>query len=225
MAAAKAELEERLAEKRAELQAQRPIGQRLDSTRAALERSRKRREQAEQALSLAQAALTAAAEEEKNLTTQLAELEASVGAEAPGPELCMAALGEQLEAAVQQIRSFDNVDPSVGEEAQRESETLLARFQATLQAAEAAMQVARANIPRRLNGKQPLQHREDPPIPLDRRLNKKQRVQTHIEAWFTPRRPLAPPAASAQPAATPAPAAGPPSRPAPSLRAPLASPY
>ena len=78
------------------------------------------------------------------------------------------------------------------------------------------MQAAKANIPRRLNGKQPVQPPKEPPTSLDRRLNKKQKVQTHLDAWFTPRRPLVQPAV----------VAAPPSRPAPSLRGPTASsPY
>ncbi|CAK0847481.1 unnamed protein product, partial [Prorocentrum cordatum] len=109
----------------------------------------------------------------------------TLGSWRPGPEMTMAALGEQLTAAVQQARSFASVDPSAGEEAQRESETLLARSQATLQAAQAATQAAKANMRRRLNGKQPAQPPVEPPIPLDRRPHKKQKVQTHLDAWFT----------------------------------------
>ena len=188
MATAKAELETRLAEKRSELQALRPIGQRLDSTRAALERSKKRREQAEQAMALAQSTLAAAVEEEKNLTTSLMELEATVGSETPSPEHSLASLGEQLAAAVEQVRSFSGVDPGVGEAAQRESEALLARFQVTIQAAENAVQAAKQAVPRRLTHKQPTPQPAELAVP-DHRLTKKQKVQSHLEAFFGPAKP------------------------------------
>ncbi|CAK0868120.1 unnamed protein product [Prorocentrum cordatum] len=201
-----AELEGRLAEKRAELQALRLIGQRLDGTRAALERSRKRRGQAEQAMALAQSTLTAAVEEEKSLAAQLAELEAAVGSDATPAEASLVTLGEQLAAAVEQARSFENVGPAVGDEAQHESEALLARFQATLQAAEAAMHAAKTAVPRRLNGKQPIEHPPEAPEVRapDRRLPKKQKVQSHLEHWFGPLKPCGSltAAATAQPPAS-----------------------
>eukprot|EP00959_Pyramimonas_sp_CCMP1952_P024951 523661-Pyramimonas_sp.AAC.1 len=64
-AALKASLSEQLEQKRRELQNLKPVGQKLDSLRAALERSRKRKAQAAEALSLAEQAVRAATEEER----------------------------------------------------------------------------------------------------------------------------------------------------------------
>ena len=186
MAGVRADLQQQLAAKRKQLQDLKPLGQRLDGTRAALERATKRRLQAEEAQRLADAALQKALSEEETLKKDLQELEAAVGPDGM-QETSLAALGVQMAAAVDQLKNLnDTVDENVIKDAQQECENLLSRFQATVKAAEVAAAQARAAAPRRLQGKQPA---PDPPEPETRptitnRLVGRQKVQSHLTSFF-----------------------------------------
>lgn len=190
-------LQSQLEEKRKMLQALKPLGQRLDGTRAALERSRKRKAHAEEALQLAQMTLKQAAEEEDRFQAELNELEATVGLEPQQSTPSLQALGEQLAAAVEQLKAFGVLTPNVAEDAQQQSAELLAKFQATVKAAEVAAQQMQQTkpTPMRIIGKTPVVKvaakaeaacAASLPKIVTHRLCGKQPVQSHLDRFWGP---------------------------------------
>jgi len=101
----KAHLLAQIENKKRQLVEARPIGQRIDNTRAALERARKRSTLTQEALTMAHAAAEAAAVEESRIAAELADLEASINNGPVAMETgCVASLEEHLLAAVGQLR-------------------------------------------------------------------------------------------------------------------------
>ena len=100
--------------------------------------------------------------------------------------MTLSALKAQMEAACEQLKSFDNVDGTVTADAEAQSEQLFAKFQATSTAAERAMnQVAEARR-MRLRGKQTpatVVEKEGSPTVLHR-VTGKQKVQSHLTMFF-----------------------------------------
>ena len=175
-------LQVQLEEKRKLLHTFKTLGQRLDGTKAAASRASKRREQAEEAVKLAQCTLSQATAEEDQLKKELAELEASVAQESYNT--CpLQALGEQLAAAVEQLKSIGVLSPDVADDAQVESEALFLKFQATFKAAELAMEQAKLNVPHRMRGKQtPAVPSVQPPV-ITHRMVGKQGAPTLAGLW------------------------------------------
>ena len=144
-----------------------PIGQRIDNSREALSRARKRFSQAQEAAALARAAVSSAAEEEAKLQQELIDLEASVATGTPPPPL-LEALEQQLLAAVEALGQLGSIHPCAVAEAREQAQILLSKFKCTM---SAAANVDTDTPSKRLEGKQP-------PTPTStaatRRLNGKQ---------------------------------------------------
>jgi len=186
----RAQLQAQIDDKKRMLVESKPIGQRIDNTRAALDRSRRRLAQAVEALSAAQAAVEAATADEMRLASELADLEASVTSAAPAPETYdMATLEEHLLAAVSQIRQLEAMRPGVADDAQKQCADLVGRFRATMEMAARMSTEATDRTTKRLriNGKQPP---ESPPRPPHRLSGKQPMpvVQRRIEDFFGPLR-------------------------------------
>ena len=102
--------------------AAKPIGQRLDNTRAAVQRATKRLDQAHETAKLAHEALVAAETEAASLTKQLTELELEMASNAgcepaesdPNP---LASLEKQLAASLSELKSVGNIRQDVLEDA------------------------------------------------------------------------------------------------------------
>ncbi len=95
-----------------------PIGQRLDNTKTALQRARKRLAQTQEGLSLAQQTVETAQMEETKPAAGLAELEATVAASPQAPSAhSLSALEDHLMAAVEQLRQLDALKPVIADEA------------------------------------------------------------------------------------------------------------
>eukprot|EP00972_Heterocapsa_arctica_P051074 7508413-Heterocapsa_arctica.AAC.1 len=82
----------------------RPIGQRLDGTRDALARAKKRQTQAEDALAQAHAVLQATTDETDKLSLELATLESQFAAPSSAEPLRFDSLETHLAAAVGELR-------------------------------------------------------------------------------------------------------------------------
>ena len=175
--------------KRAMLKSLKPLGQRLDATRAAVERAAKRRVQAEEAKLLAEGVLTKAIDEEEQLKKELSALEASVGLDGVMHDAAAGSpirtLGEALFTVVSQLRGMQAVDPSVAADAQTQCEHLFAKVCATVEAAEAAKCNAEAAsaTSRRLRGKQANASERAVPVTVTRRLAGKRKVHTPLTSF------------------------------------------
>ena len=113
------------------------LGQRLDNTKAALERCIERLAQAHESLTLAKKAVDCAAEEESSLVAELQSLESQATQSQPAPEVTsLVTLEGQLHSAVEQLRQINTLQPSVADDAQAQAATLLARFRTTIDAAQ-----------------------------------------------------------------------------------------
>jgi len=182
-------LQETLDVKRAMLKSLKPLGQRLDATRAAVERAAKRRVQAEEAKLLAEGVLTKAIDEEEQLKKELSTLEASVGLDGVMHDAAAGSpirtLGEALFTVVSQLRGMQAVDPSVAADAQTQCEHLFAKVCATVEAAEAAKCNAEAAsaTSRRLRGKQANASERAVPVTVSRRLAGKRKVHTPLTSF------------------------------------------
>ena len=154
---ARAQVQQQLDEKRKQLGDLRPIGKRLDGARAALSRSRRRLATAEESLRLAQQAVDAAKEEVQKLETDVRELETQVPTTSATHEIAasdvIANLTTQLDATIAQLASFTTVAPDAVAEAQAQSQSIIAKFKATLDQAAAAAAAAPANHGRRITTK------------------------------------------------------------------------
>ena len=154
-------LEEQLAAKKKALMDLKPLGKRLDDTRAALDRSRKRLAVAEDSVVAAQMSYDQAKEEETKLSTELIALEASIGTDSPLDSDSITSLSESLASAVEAIRNISCLPKGVAEDAQAQADLILKRFQSTMASAERAMEIAKLSLPKRLMMKQP-----PPPPPI-----------------------------------------------------------
>ena len=126
-----------------------PIGQRLDGTRSALARAKKRQEQAEAVLAHAHAALQAATDDTDRLATELACLESQFAAPVPSEPLRFDSLEMHLAAAVSELRGSSSVHASAVADAEAQVCALLDKFRRTLQTAKAAESAADADaVPR-----------------------------------------------------------------------------
>ena len=183
------ELQAKIELKKKELTAARPMGQRLDNTRAAVLRSMKRLEQAREAAKLAQETLAAAEAETANLTKELSELElemaANAGCEPSDSDACpLANLEKQLAASIAELKNAGNVRKEVIDDASEQAATLLSRFKTTIHVAKA---VAREDGGARLrkDGKQPYQA-EAVSQPTAFRIVGKQHPKRKITDFFGP---------------------------------------
>ncbi|CAK0883704.1 unnamed protein product [Prorocentrum cordatum] len=155
-----------------------PLGQRRDHCKAALERAKKRPQQAREALRLTEAAVQAAEKEELRLAQELADLQQAIS-EAPVQEEGLAALKSQLEAACQQLSKVGGTHPDAIADAEARSRDLFLRFEASL-AQHAAKEAGGMNVPRRHSAKSPPVPGEDtsaPGVPLTHRHVGKQPLQ------------------------------------------------
>jgi len=172
-----------------------PIGARIDGARAALQRSQERRAEAERALALAQAVVSAAEAETDKIAGELAELEAALAhshqeaAEAV-PSLSSSpveALGVQLAQFLSALKADEHVDPTHFSQAEAHVNQLIAGFEATLSHAGLAREAA-GKPPRRLAGKQapPQQGLPAPSEPVEpsTRLTGKQPPKRVITDFF-----------------------------------------
>ena len=188
----RAPLEAQLAARRKVLQGLKPLGKRLDDTRAALERAKKRRGLAEEAMRLAKVALEQANTEEAKLEGELKTLEASV---APETETdAVKQLGESLANALDQLRNISTLSPEVTKDAQEQSDALISKFAATIGAAEAAVADAKKRMSLRMVGKQPgppaVIELQQPVTPLiTHTLVGKHPVQSNLTSFFGPMKP------------------------------------
>jgi len=189
MQASRDALQETLDLKHALLKSLKPLGQRLDATRAAVERAAKRRSQAEEAKRLAESVLAKAIAEEEQLKKKLSALEASVGLDGVMHDAAAGSpirtLGEALFTVVSQLRGMQAVDPSVAADAQTQCEHLFAKVCATVEAAEAAKCNAEAAsaTSRRLRGKQANADERTVPTTVTRRLVGKRKVYTPLTSF------------------------------------------
>ena len=190
MQSSRNDLQALLDEKRRTLRALKPLGQRLDAARAAMSRSTRRREQAEEAKRLASDVLVGALKEEEQLKQELADLEASVGQECAGQDPAangsFQSLGDTLAAVVEQLRGMDVVDAAVAADAQAQCELLYARVHATMKAAEEATREAASAAPRRMRGKQAPPAGGDAPITVTHRIVGKRKVRSHLTTFWAP---------------------------------------
>ena len=130
-----------IAEKKRLIIETQPIGQRLDGARAVLERSRKRRVQAEETLLLAQKALQDASAEESKLSAELAELETMAGPGGQQPmesDDAVQSLKGHLTSVLQHLNDGQCVDPALILVAETHSAQLLEGFRVTLEQAAKA---------------------------------------------------------------------------------------
>ena len=148
-----------------------PIGARIDGTRAALQRAQDRKAEAVRTLVLAQDAVSAADAETDKLALELAELEAALAHAPPeamdtAPPVCsLDMLGSQLKQFISALKADEHIDPAHLSHAEAHVSQLIGGFEATLQHAGRAREAA--GLPnRRLVGKQDAPAR-DVPVPTD----------------------------------------------------------
>ena len=138
-------MQEQIEAKKRLLIVSKPIGQRLDNTRAASQRALKRLEQAKGTARLAQEALAAAEMESANLAKELQDLEAEVAANTSANDVEMqdsaacnpiACLEKQLAATVRELKTVGNVSGAVVKDAEEQAALLLSRFKNTIHTAK-----------------------------------------------------------------------------------------
>ena len=138
-----------------QLQVQKPMGQRLDNARAAHGRAAKRLEQANLALCIAQETVQIASSELSKISSEVLELEASIGGEsvaASGGD-SMVGLKENLSSMVNLLATMDGVSEGTTADAIAWSEATMAKFQATFSEAAKHMAVTAATVKRRHSAK------------------------------------------------------------------------
>ena len=126
---------------KAQLSEVKPLGAKLDATRAALARAAERKSKAENALSLAQECLTAATDEHEAIATDLAELEAQVVSNLVAPPLL--ALQETLEAMVG-LMAQSGVTEELSTQAKQQCDLFLNGFKVIFSQAPSASTTATA---------------------------------------------------------------------------------
>jgi len=133
-------------EKKKLLQVSKPVGQRLDNARAALERTSKRLASAQQTLLLAHATVDAAQEEYDGLSVEVSQLESSIGPGVPGAASdVMSGLRDQLVNALAHLNECDGVTSEIAGDAKSHSEALFLKFQATLNVCQEQAKVVQAS--------------------------------------------------------------------------------
>ena len=178
-------IQQQILEHRKIIRADKPLGQRYDGCKDALTRAQRRLAQAKEAQELAAKAVSAAEKEVKQLTAELADLEALVATAKDKetdckPKAPIEALQESMQAAIHQLQQLDGVDASVPEEATKQSDILLKRFEATMQEAQKRANLLRAEGPRhRHSSKGPPVLGEDAPRDPPWRLQGKQTMPTY----------------------------------------------
>jgi len=131
-----------------QLQVQKPMGQRLDNARAAHGRAAKRLEQANLALCIAQETVQIASSELSKISSEVLELEASIGGEsvaAAGGD-SMVGLKENLSSMVNLLVTMEGVSEGTTADAIAWSETTMAKFQATFSEAAKHMAATAATV-------------------------------------------------------------------------------
>ena len=148
-----------------------PIGARIDGTRAALQRAQDRKAEAVRTLVLAQDAVSAADAETGKLACELAELEAALAHAPPeamdtAPPVCsLDMLGSQLKQYISALKADIHIDPAHLTHAEAHVSQLIGGFEATLQHAGRAREAA--GLPnRRIVGKQDAPA-SDVPVPTE----------------------------------------------------------
>ena len=176
--ALKRALELELESKKISLRAFKTPGQQLDDLRGALERAKKSNVQAEEAFLLATKARQASNEEVADLQSQLDKLEATLAKETvasePTPTSPLETLRSQLQATVEELRGFRDIEAKVVEDAEAQSAQLLRSFELTLAAAQKAQEGVRKRLPTKRTAE----------APVVTRLNGKQTVQSHLSSFF-----------------------------------------
>ena len=134
-----------------------PIGARIDSKRAALQRAQNRQAEATRAAELAQEVVKAADAEVNEIATELEALESAL-AKAPNvsspssflgkaPMESVDALQQHLGGVLEQLRADPRIDPGLMSLAETHSEQLLQGFRATFAAATQSQQSGEAPQP------------------------------------------------------------------------------
>lgn len=167
-------LQEQIVQKKKALGEARPIGKRLDSAQAALERARSRHNSAQESVRLAHEAADAAAAEVVRLEAEVTSLQQQVTQEKTPP--AVQELGRLLQETVQQLEAIGTISPDAIVEAKAQSDEIFTRFKATLDNAARA-----AAAPTRVTSKtappEPVPMQE---APVDHRLRGKQAQKKYI---------------------------------------------
>lgn len=131
-------MSEKIAVRKKQIVEARPIGQRLDRTRDALARARKRQALAEETLAQAHATVQATTDESDKLSMELATLESQLVPTYPSEPLRFQALESHLAAAIEELRGSSFVHAAAVSEAESQVCELLDKFKCTLLAAKRA---------------------------------------------------------------------------------------
>ncbi|CAK0907861.1 unnamed protein product, partial [Prorocentrum cordatum] len=168
-----------------------PLGQRRDNCKDALERAKKRTLQAREALALAEQTVQAAEAEEQRLTQELTDLQHEL-AEAPVPEEGLDALRAHLAAACDKVASLPGAPADVADHAKSLSADLLSRFEKAFEEQAEAPTGQHAPTPRRHSTKSepvPGVDTSAPGMPVGTRYQGKQPfkgpVQQPLTNYFT----------------------------------------
>jgi hypothetical protein len=138
---------EDIEEKKSQLPDTRPLGKRLDASKAYLERCQRRKEAADEAVALALAAQKHAVAELDEAASQVDSLQSQLSSSSSSTT--MEDLEIQLNAAVASLEQSDSVAPEIVAQARQEALALLSAFKSTLIQAKMVDEGGRP----RLNGK------------------------------------------------------------------------
>ena len=180
-----------VAEHKQALISDKPLGQRRDNCKDALERAKKRTLQAREALALAEQTVQAAEAEEQRLTQELTDLQHEL-AEAPVPEEGLDALRAHLAAACDKVASLPGAPADAADHAKSLSADLLSRFEKAFEEQAEAPTGQHASTPRRHSTKSepvPGVDTSAPGMPVGTRYHGKQPfkgpVQQPLTNYFT----------------------------------------
>ena len=168
------------------IQAISPVGARLDGAKAALQRAKDRKVEAENALVLAQQTVSAAALEVAEMEKQVEELQAQVVPATQNDPV--EEVKRALDMGMDALRKATSVDPNIVAQAQASSDQLLKGFRDVFDFAAKAEAAANpgGQAATRLSGKQPPKPvvPPDPTVPAHVRLNGKQPAKRTIKDYF-----------------------------------------